>query len=104
MRMDVLVCLPRLDPTCRPGKATVSWVSLEASPTGQYIALVVDVVVDESFRGQGVGSSMLRHLTHELSGVEEILLGCEEELVPFYEKLGWAGDDGAVLTYERQAS
>lgn len=71
---------------------------------GQYIALIVDVVVDEPFRGRGIGSAMLRRIAQELAEVEEILLGCEENMVPFYQKLGWARDDGAVMTYEGQAS
>ena len=67
---------------------------------GVYMALVLEVVVDEPCRGRGVGSALLRTVTNELTDVDEILLGCEEGLVPFYKKLGWSRDDGAVMMYE----
>ena len=67
---------------------------------GVYCALIRDVVVDEPARGRGVGSALLRAIVHELRHVDEILLGCDESLVPFYQNLGWQRDDGAVMTYE----
>jgi GNAT superfamily N-acetyltransferase len=64
---------------------------------GVYIGLVVDVVVDAPFRGQGIGRALIGALGHALKDVEGIHLGCEEELVPFYQKLGWQQDDCAVM-------
>ncbi len=54
-----------------------------------YRALIDDVVVDNELRGQGVGSSMMRHIMERFGHVEEVMLGCREEVVPFYERLGF---------------
>lgn len=69
---------------------------------GVYIALVLDVVVDEQHRRRGIGTALVRAIVDQLHPVDEILLGCGEELVPFYEKLGWAQDEGAVMTYQER--
>ena len=55
---------------------------------GVYIGLVVDVVVDASVRGQGIGRALIGAISRELKDVEGIHLGCEDELVGFYQKLG----------------
>ena len=54
-----------------------------------YRALIDDVVVDSELRSQGVGSSMMRHIMERFGHVEEVMLGCREEVVPFYERLGF---------------
>ena len=56
---------------------------------GLYRALIDDVIIDESLRGQGLGSRMMRLLAERLSNVEEIFLRCEQETVPFYERLDY---------------
>ena len=60
---------------------------------GVFRALIEDVVVDEHFRGQGLGVELVRRLVDRLSDVEQIQLGCRRELIPFYEKLGFECDD-----------
>ncbi len=54
-----------------------------------YRALVDDVVVDSEWRGQGIGSAMMRHIIARFAHIEEVMLGCREEVVPFYERLGF---------------
>ena len=54
-----------------------------------YRAVVDDVVVDEEYRGRGIGTELMRRLGEELSGVEEVFLGCGTSEVPFYEKRGY---------------
>ena len=57
---------------------------------GVYRALIEDVIVEESYRGRGVGAALVRLLLKEhLNAVEEVSLGCTEENVVFYEKLGF---------------
>ena len=46
--------------------------------------------MDEAHRGRGVGTTLVRLLLAEhLSDVEEVLLGCTEENVPFSARLGF---------------
>jgi predicted GNAT family N-acyltransferase len=56
---------------------------------GVYRALIDDVVVDAPLRGTGVGAALVRHLLERLEAVEEVFLGCSEEVVPFYLGLGF---------------
>src|SRR5215216_2945982 len=53
-----------------------------------YRALNEDVIVDEPYRGQGIGITMMRRLLERLAHVEEIALVCEDKNIPFYERLG----------------
>jgi GNAT superfamily N-acetyltransferase len=52
-------------------------------------ALVDDVVVDHSFRDQGLGTALMRHMAQRLAQVEEVFLRCDPEMVSFYERLGY---------------
>ncbi len=56
---------------------------------GLYRALIDDVIVDASLRGQDLGSRMMRLLAERLADVEEVFLRCEQDVVPFYERLGY---------------
>lgn len=59
---------------------------------GVYRAVVEDVIVDEGWRGRRIGNELVRRLIEHLAEVEEISLGCREELVPFYARLGFERD------------
>ena len=41
-----------------------------------------------AYRGQGIGSSLLRRVLDRLGDRYSIDLVCDPELVPFYERLG----------------
>lgn len=56
---------------------------------GRYRALIDDVIVDESMRGQGLGGRMMTLLAQRLSGVEEVFLRCDAHHVSFYQRLGY---------------
>ena len=55
----------------------------------RYRALIDDVIVDESYRGQGLGSRIIDAMSERFAHVEEVFLRCEDELVSFYERLGY---------------
>ncbi len=57
---------------------------------GVYRAFIEDVVIDEALRGQGIGSEMMRRFNDKLAHIELVMLGCGEERIPFYERLGFA--------------
>lgn len=56
---------------------------------GVYRSFVEDVVVDESFRGQGVGRRLVRELLERCADVDVVALDCPSELVSFYVELGF---------------
>jgi len=56
---------------------------------GVYRGLLDDVVVDGEFRGCDVGKEMLNRIVERFGHLYELLLGCQDDLVPFYEKFGF---------------
>jgi GNAT superfamily N-acetyltransferase len=56
---------------------------------GVYRALLEDVVVDESLRGQGIGRALVETLLERLAPVQQILLVCGDHLIPFYGQFGF---------------
>ena len=64
---------------------------------GIYRALIDDVVVEESKRGTGIGSELMRQLIERLTEVEEVFLHCGEQVVPFYEKHRFERSYGGVI-------
>jgi len=69
---------------------------------GIYRALIDDVVVDESYRGKGIGTEMMKHLLSRLEQVEEVFLRTGKEMIPFYERLGFTLNRGAMMDWERR--
>lgn len=50
------------------------------------------VLVDQRFRGTGLGGRAMRHAQKAMrdeAGAEFGFLGCRKEVVPFYESAGW---------------
>ncbi len=52
-------------------------------------AMIEDVIVDEAYRGHGIGAEIMRRLLERLAHVEELVLNCHDHLIPFYERLGF---------------
>ena len=67
---------------------------------GIYRALIDDVVVDESYRGKGIGTEMMKILLARLEQIEEVFLRTGKEMVPFYERLGFTLNRGAMMDLE----
>ena len=68
---------------------------------GIYRALIDDVVVEESKRGEGIGSELMRRLIERLAGVEEVFLRCGERVVSFYERHRFECSDGVVMDLKK---
>ena len=64
---------------------------------GIYRALIDDVVVEESKRGTGIGSELMRRVIERLVGVEEVFLRCGEHVVPFYERHRFERSNGVIM-------
>jgi glucosamine-phosphate N-acetyltransferase len=58
---------------------------------GGRVGTIEDVAVHREFKGQGIGSALVRHLVEEARrlGCYKVLLNCTEQLVPFYSELGF---------------
>lgn len=60
-----------------------------------FMAKILDVIVAESYRRQGVGSELIRAVTSHppLAAVDVMMLNCREGIAPFYEQLGFEVHD-----------
>jgi GNAT superfamily N-acetyltransferase len=58
---------------------------------GIYRAMLLDVMVDEQYQGQGLGRQLIDVLVahHQVENVEVVWLCCDPKMVPFYEKWGF---------------
>jgi predicted GNAT family N-acyltransferase len=70
-----------------------------------YVALVLDVIVDESHRGSGVGAVLLDAVVNHpsLARVRSLELVCQPELVPFYRRWGFTDAVGGSRLMRRSA-
>ncbi|MFZ1735941.1 MAG: GNAT family N-acetyltransferase [Candidatus Moraniibacteriota bacterium] len=75
---------------------------LRAMTDEVYRAVLDDLVVDEKFRGQEIGETMMNQMMERLRNVEEVSLDCEEELVPYYKKFGFLSDQFHCLRVWRR--
>lgn len=64
---------------------------------GVYRALIEDVVVDEAWRGRGVGKAVVASLMDQLTDIEEVFLHTRDHLIPFYEDAGFDMYDGITM-------
>ncbi|PYE55007.1 GNAT family N-acetyltransferase [Deinococcus yavapaiensis] len=56
------------------------------------------------YQGRGVGSQIVRRLARDLSHLYMVDVLCDEDVVPFYERLGLRRATGVMLrNYERQS-
>ncbi|MZP30932.1 GNAT family N-acetyltransferase [Heliobacterium undosum] len=69
-----------------------------------YKAMLVDIVVDEGYRGRGLGRQMMERIIRhpELESVHIFELFCAPELVQFYEKWGFGERLGKVRCMRRR--
>lgn len=66
-------------------------------------AMIFDVIVDEAYRGHGVGKAIVaRILGHDaLQKVRSFELYCPDRLIAFYETLGFVKGSSALLRHQR---
>ena len=68
---------------------------------GIYRALIDDVVVEESKRGTGIGSELMRRVVDRLAEVEEVFLRCGKHVIPFYERHRFERSNGVIMDLKR---
>jgi predicted GNAT family N-acyltransferase len=71
-----------------------------------YTALVLDVIVDQQYRGRGLGRLLVDRICAEpaLRDVASIELVCQPELMPFYRKWGFSERVGRSRLMRRTSS
>ena len=62
---------------------------------GKFYGMIVDLVVDPSFQGRGIGSTILRELREEMRGYKIISLRAAPGKQGFYLKQGWKKSNSA---------
>ena len=68
---------------------------------GAFRALVDDVVVDEPYRGKGIGGMIMNSLKEELESVEMVFLNTRDHLRGFYESFGFEEFSGCTMRSNR---
>ena len=80
---------------------TVLSVLVRVMTDGIYRALIDDVVVEESKRGTGIGSELMRRVVERLAEIEEVFLRCGEHVVPFYERHSFERSNGVIMDLQK---
>jgi glucosamine-phosphate N-acetyltransferase len=62
---------------------------------------IEDIVVHENYRGQGIAQKILVKLTNNANyqNCYKVILDCKNELVPFYEKMGFIQNNYQMTKY-----
>jgi GNAT superfamily N-acetyltransferase len=73
---------------------------------GAFLAMICDVVVDETYRGKGLGRMIMDAVVGhpELQKIKHLQLNCNESIMPFYRKWGFTGDLGEIKFMRRSRS
>lgn len=75
----------------------------QAISDGVLTAFVPLLEVLPEYRGRGIGSALTRHLLAQLDHLYAVDLGCDDNLVPFYERLNFRRGNAMFLrNYARQ--
>ncbi|WP_019586842.1 GNAT family N-acetyltransferase [Deinococcus apachensis] len=76
----------------------------QAISDGVLTAFIPLLEVHATHRGRGVGSALIRHLLAQLDHLYAVDLSCDDDLVPFYQRLGFRRANAMVLrNYARQS-
>jgi len=61
-----------------------------------FLAVVLDVIVDQAYRGRGLGARLMDELLMrpELAEVDSVELVCQPELIDFYRRWGFTDEVG----------
>ncbi|MEV8375326.1 GNAT family N-acetyltransferase [Kribbella sp. NPDC056861] len=70
-----------------------------------YLAMVLDVIVDNNLRAQGLGATLMDAIVEDprLTGVRSIELVCQPDLIPFYRRWGFTDQVGNSRLMRRTA-
>ncbi|BDP41838.1 N-acetyltransferase [Deinococcus aetherius] len=69
----------------------------QAISDGVLTAFIPLLEVLPEHRGRGLGQALMRHLLGQLEHLYAVDLSCDDDLVPFYERLGFRKANAMVL-------
>lgn len=77
---------------------------ITAVSDGVSAAYIPHLEVLPEYRGRGIGGELVKRMIEQLNGIYMIDLLCDENVVPFYEKLGLQKGRGMFLrNYQNQS-
>ena len=77
---------------------------VRAISDGFFAAFIPELEVLPEYQGLGIGSMLLSNLLEDLQGFYSIDSACDDELVNFYRRFGFARGNGMLIRrYEHQA-
>ena len=84
------------------GKRVVGFVT--AISDGVLSAYIPLLEVTPEFQGQGIGRGLMEHMKKLLEGLYMVDILCDDDVEPFYQKLGFTPAGGVMIrNYERQS-
>lgn len=86
----------------RDGEQVIGYIT--AISDGVLAAYIPHLEVLPAYRGQGIGSELVRRMLDKLRHLYMIDLMCDPDVQPFYERLGLRRYSGMIYrNYERQS-
>ena len=80
----------------------VGFVSAVAD--GVLAAFIPNLEVDPAYQRRGIGTELMRRMLSQLNHLYSIDLSCDEDLQPYYERLGMRRATGMLVrNFERQS-
>lgn len=77
---------------------------INAVSDGLHSAFIPQLEVLPAYRGQGIGGELVRRMLEQLRDFYSIDLLCDEDVQPFYERLGMQRASGMLWrNYDRQS-
>ncbi len=100
---DLAIAIEHSDPTISmwDGEKLVGFA--RATSDGIYRAMIWDVVIDETYRGLGLGRQLVATLVNhpKLASVEKVYLTTSHQQ-NFYERLGFVRNDTATMILDQR--
>jgi ribosomal protein S18 acetylase RimI-like enzyme len=77
---------------------------VSAVSDGVLAAFIPNLEVDPTYQQRGIGTELMRRMLSQLNHLYSIDLLCDEDLQPYYERLGMRRATGMVVrNYDRQS-
>ena len=77
---------------------------VSAVSDGVLAAFIPNLEVDPAYQQRGIGTELMRRILSQLNHLYSIDLLCDEDLQPYYERLGMRRATGMVVrNYDRQS-
>ncbi|WP_409276118.1 GNAT family N-acetyltransferase [Neobacillus sp. SCS-31] len=77
---------------------------ITATSDGVLSAYIPFLEVLPEYQGKGIGKELVKRMLEQLGSIYMIDLCCEDDLVPFYEKIGMFRSNGMLFrNYDRQS-